>query len=278
MLAQTCCNNPPPPTSPDASTDLDARQKRTADREAGKAEHEEKKRKAARSETTTGELETLIEKVRQQAAMLADAALKETEMKKEMEVLQGLLQVEVEQRHMSRLSLSWLRRSKDAVVRAHVGVSKLGLELILVILEECKAEESLESSLMNWRQQVILCLFMLKVDPGVRVVMSRFALASTGTVSRLWTRSLFVLQTCLKSAVGALPQDREPVEDRHRISQLGADTRFSHVVQVADCTLLSVETAHHHVLEDSQWYVCMYVCMYVCLCAQRHSNCTDTAT
>ena len=210
--------------------------------------------------------------------MLADAALKETEMKKEMEVLQGLLQVEVEQRHMSRLSLSWLRRSKDAVVRAHVGVSKLGLELILVILEECKAEESLESSLMNWRQQVILCLFMLKVDPGVRVVMSRFALASTGTVSRLWTRSLFVLQTCLKSAVGALPQDREPVEDRHRISQLGADTRFSHVVQVADCTLLSVETAHHHVLEDSQWYVCMYVCMYVCLCAQRHSNCTDTAT
>jgi len=57
-----------------------------------------------------------------------------------------------------------------------VGVSKLGLDHLLIILEEMKAETALQSDLMGWRQHIILCLFRLKIDPGVQVVKSRFGL------------------------------------------------------------------------------------------------------
>jgi len=88
------------------------------------------------------------------------------------------LHAELKLRDASRLSLAWLREATDDVVRAHVGVSKLGLDHLLIILEEMKAETALQSDLMGWRQHITMCLFMLKVDPGVRVVKSRFGLNS----------------------------------------------------------------------------------------------------
>ena len=78
--------------------------------------------------------------------------------------------------------MKWLLEQKDSLIRAHVGLPKIGLETLLDLAVTHDFPKVVSKFALPWEEMLHMTLHWFKVDPGFPALMTYFGVHSTSTV------------------------------------------------------------------------------------------------